>query len=605
MMSSPIDPSSNEAESLECTMDAAKFDQGVQDAIEDYKAKDLDAFESPTRMVRNDYGILLHTLLRLFHKNCLMDYATCSDYVVKRLPLYQSLYDAYSNRKFAHLMSHSEMPSANQAGSHIDHELSPIESQKSSMDAVRFDQQVLNAIKEYKAAHAGTFVFSDRLVLDDHPILLHINILLETFHKKCRMDHPACISYSLKHLPLFGCLDRVYLDQTFADLMTDSEMPSSNEVCSHCPHTVFKGSYHSDTATLLIETLNEERKGYFKKKITKDQSLFNWSIAVIQSSGMGKSRMVDEAANTVFTLPINLCEDSSNGEIKYPPPDAAVRQFFAKYKDKSDEEQRVAYAIFLRALFTRARERVEQDFAKLTGSKLVRAWADYFREGQSQLGVGQNRRSFYEGVIQAAESIAKENTQTLHYLVQSLRECCKQLTDLVQPKPDQRNACFVYFDDAHSLTEDVARTNNRAKFTAYENLGIVLSSLVKYPVFFIFLSTSSRIQTRSPSPYQCSTWELPGSRSVAPYIELPFDIYEYKVAEDSDLWTLRNMCKTEMMVNFGRPLWYNQYMIDPNADIFKFAMDKLCAGRNEDSLLAALGVRVGITFDSDNSCAVE
>jgi hypothetical protein len=32
-------------------------------------------------------------------------------------------------------------------------------------------------------------------------------------------------------------------------------------------------------------------------------------IPIIQSSGMGKLRTVDEVAKTIFTLPINLCVD--------------------------------------------------------------------------------------------------------------------------------------------------------------------------------------------------------------------------------------------------------------------------------------------------------
>ncbi|KDN41590.1 hypothetical protein RSAG8_07391, partial [Rhizoctonia solani AG-8 WAC10335] len=77
------------------------------------------------------------------------------------------------------------------------------------------------------------------------------------------------------------------------------------------------------------------------------------------------------------------------------------------------------------------------------------------------------------------------------------------------------------------------------------------------------------------------------------------------VVEDLGPWTPPYMSKTDMMVKFGRPLWYNQYIIDPSTNIFKFAMDKLSAGHEEDSPLAALGVRVGITLDVTDSYEVE
>lgn len=36
---------------------------------------------------------------------------------------------------------------------------------------------------------------------------------------------------------------------------------------------------------------------------------FNNTVMIVQSSGTGKSRMVDEAARLVFTLPFNLRSD--------------------------------------------------------------------------------------------------------------------------------------------------------------------------------------------------------------------------------------------------------------------------------------------------------
>jgi len=45
----------------------------------------------------------------------------------------------------------------------------------------------------------------------------------------------------------------------------------------------------------------------------EDSSLFQSFTSIVQSSGMGKSRLVDEVSKRIFTLPFNLRnpEDSS------------------------------------------------------------------------------------------------------------------------------------------------------------------------------------------------------------------------------------------------------------------------------------------------------
>ncbi|CAE6421266.1 unnamed protein product [Rhizoctonia solani] len=84
---------------------------------------------------------------------------------------------------------------------------------------------------------------------------------------------------------------------------------------------------------------------------------------------------------------------------------------------------------------------------------------------------------------------------------------------------------------------------------------------------------------------------------------MPFDLYEHEVLKNHSL-TLENVCKTEVMVGVGRVSWYTELKIRPRNNIFNFASDKLTAiggpYDKNDSLLAALCVRVGIAFDKTN-----
>jgi len=52
-------------------------------------------------------------------------------------------------------------------------------------------------------------------------------------------------------------------------------------------------------------------------------------VIILQSSGTGKSRMVHELSESVFTLPFNLRPDSENKDIAYPPPDTGIRDYLS------------------------------------------------------------------------------------------------------------------------------------------------------------------------------------------------------------------------------------------------------------------------------------
>ena len=85
---------------------------------------------------------------------------------------------------------------------------------------------------------------------------------------------------------------------------------------------------------------------------------YNHSISIIQSSGMGKSRLMDTVAELRFCFPINIREPLAPGvsgkaltqsldrnhsdpsSSAYPPPDAAVYSYFeCSIKYSSDGER--------------------------------------------------------------------------------------------------------------------------------------------------------------------------------------------------------------------------------------------------------------------------
>ncbi|CAE6362278.1 unnamed protein product [Rhizoctonia solani] len=475
---------------------------------------------------------------------------------------------------------------------------------------------VWSVIEEWKAKDSGAFSDNDWLSLRDLPILLQIT--LKALQNR-QMNIEDCSSYLAQHLSLRTKLLQAYARKEFDRLLSDCswrvqyyfhsiasirQLTSMNSSSSDSNlKAAFEKPYQGEAATLFILTLHQLRRSYAGQPAA-DQP-YNWSLAVIQSSGMGKSRMIDQSSLSVFTLPINIREEPPEGKKAYPPSDKGVCQFFDDCQKMDDARQQIVYAIFLRVLFTKTLDLVNTEFQRLNGHRLAEAWALYLKSGETEDQVGENRREFYSSVVNEVNKALLNSIQpTLVDLEISLTESCSLLELRVQATTSNAaNSFFVYFDEAHSLTT-VPKYSPEHKRSGFHNLGTVLSKLIDNRSFFIFLSTNSRLEGFAPPGSNYPSYRVTeNSRLIPPFTELPFDLYERKVLKGRTL-TLKNVCQTEVMVGFGRVLWHAELEIRPHKNIFQFAINKLTAvgkpDETRDASLAALGVRVGITFDKTN-----
>jgi hypothetical protein len=140
--------------------------------------------------------------------------------------------------------------------------------------------------------------------------------------------------------------------------------------------------------------------------------------SIIQSSGMGKSRLLDELSKTHFMIPINLRGDRTGGlsylfdsltfmahqssMIGYPPPDNNVREFLTK----------MVYAVpdiaallrhFLVALFDKTAETLGT--MGTDTSERIKTFRDHMSRGQKMVSVGDDRFNFYQDVVKKAEEV--------------------------------------------------------------------------------------------------------------------------------------------------------------------------------------------------------
>jgi len=109
----------------------------------------------------------------------------------------------------------------------------------------------------------------------------------------------------------------------------------------------------------------------------------------------------------------------------------------------------------------------------------------------------------------------------------------------------------IYIDEAHTLA-----TRVKAGVSMYEHMLKAIAELAPIGVFFLFISTSSRLEVLGQSTLPTSA-RLRASHStlIAPFTEMPFDCHPSLVQKpiQSGL-ELAEIQKFSFAVQFGRPL---------------------------------------------------
>jgi hypothetical protein len=126
--------------------------------------------------------------------------------------------------------------------------------------------------------------------------------------------------------------------------------------------------------------------------------------------------------------------------------------------------------------------------------------------------------------------------------------------------------CFVYFDEAHTLCiEPNPKGGDRRTRTAYYNFGKVLAELHETSVFYLFLSTNSKLMAFAPSiQIHPSARAFRGKQLVPPYTELPFDVFSDKLVsrlKKEGRLNLKGVCDISVITRFGRPLSVTPYSL--------------------------------------------
>ncbi|KAI0260880.1 hypothetical protein BC834DRAFT_503549 [Gloeopeniophorella convolvens] len=424
------------------------------------------------------------------------------------------------------------------------------------------------------------------------------------------------------------------------------EQAKSQQVTEMC----WKADYRGSAAAVFTRYLRRLARASSVLPLAR-------TFVIVQSSGMGKSRMVDEVAKTVITVPMNFRSDDIDKG--YPPPDSRLRQWLLGLSGIEDPEGRpdsktrkdrviTRCEAFVESLLTTLLSHLEGVSAEASGrvwrmslGDLAQRFREKMEEDQSFKGHGRYRETFYEQVISGANKITESTTpshasafsSTVTEVMPPLsgsRKCnegatlkgaAERLVDALKDRvlrklrDDEQLIVLLAFDGSHE-SKDFPRTRSDGDpgWSLYSELRGALRQLVSYPIFSVFLPSTPECfsSPKLPTEFDPSNRiQMSGLRVLIPYSELGFDNLAIRVADDGAL-RLDDVACLKHMCSLGRPLFATRYLCgDENikAAIVDFAVDQLLAMRtsrrgtmlSQSQELACLAVRLPLEFTLDSA----
>ncbi|KAM6494880.1 hypothetical protein JOM56_009503 [Amanita muscaria] len=354
----------------------------------------------------------------------------------------------------------------------------------------------------------------------------------------------------------------------------------------------WKMAFQGDGAALFksaLDQMNEKR----------DFKLYANFVPIVQSSGMGKSRLVDETAKLIFTVP--FCFRSElDGKDPSSQADEAPSKFFLLRTEETFNDIFNRSLLFLENLFSIVNREVQK--LPIEADSLPLQWYKYLiQDGK------RNRLRIYKEVVNATEAIFVA-AQTLIDTIES------RVKEDPSEKKTRPVRLLVYIDEAHEMTTNKQTFKSDGR-NAYQALCSSLNQLLRLDVFFVFLSTSSTLSDYSPSTRVF--WSQRGqnlniTHVQTPYTELPFDVWKEPHLVSEGQHMMDDVCSVGFMVRFGRPLWWTRWEAGDmlvKDYLIGFAMMKLSARNPKEhtktSYLAALSVRLLLDFEPRRIAAIE
>ncbi|EIM80252.1 uncharacterized protein STEHIDRAFT_172882 [Stereum hirsutum FP-91666 SS1] len=402
-------------------------------------------------------------------------------------------------------------------------------------------------------------------------------------------------------------------------------------------HRTWTAPYQGDSHKQLYETICG---------MPKSTAACSHMLRVIQSHGSGKSRMVDEMAELVFTIPVNLQNDRYD-EIgpHYPPPDKSIRDVLLQTFEEPTRQQ-IRYHTFFGSLFAATKSEIDRIVAEkpeMTYTELTHRWRMYLRAE-----CASGRDEFYERVVRdmklEEESLSREAVEEAAKRTESSGEDCirrqvpeenksadelqldltyyrttDHLDNLLESlrsvrddtKPKRSVDFIISFDESQELSR--RQIDSSPPKSLYDVLCSVLNIYVHTPFFILFLSSvphvSRKAQPSGGRLFSSARW-VPHVSLHAPILKMPFDCSPRLPIAPRE-HTLQEISRIEFMAQFGRAIFWamlhgrtGQELNDMSTRVINLARSMLLGlpgYRPRTARLAVVDVRLCLEYSRQNS----
>jgi hypothetical protein len=230
----------------------------------------------------------------------------------------------------------------------------------------------------------------------------------------------------------------------------------------------------------------------------------------------------------------------------YPPTDKVVRNHLDLAPGTTDEAGCKQYIrSFLSSLFTSALGQAEQLLPlrkKVSYADMAKIFYDFFANPSQRDG-------FYENVVvNARKGPYIDVWESFKNLKDKLKRRCSKWPPTFCP--------FLISIDEIQVLYTHRRVDDGSDYTLYSRLKSVLNEGVKYDFAIISLSTASHLPSLAPSKDIAPSMRERGDERIllAPFTELPFDVYVAAEPLTPGQATLTSVGSLEFTAKFGRPL---------------------------------------------------
>ncbi|KAF8917645.1 hypothetical protein CPB85DRAFT_1285026 [Mucidula mucida] len=386
------------------------------------------------------------------------------------------------------------------------------------------------------------------------------------------------------------------------------------------------GSSPEVTAPEKIAVENSRSAKFFLKILQNYQAdtlrlYYARFVTITQSSGTGKSRMIDEAGKEVILIPVNLSVAKP-----YPPSDPSIREWLIRSVAETAEVMYFRALALLYGLFTQTQICLEELAKSLLNEsahdgastrrrlqRLASKLRDYFMKGMTFGEHGLNRRTFHKAVKDLAEEFfnskaplkGKPISPTQVGEADRVLKAASNLSAFIDPNrvlSDLAPTILLCFDESHDLIGPPA----------------CIACGKEVPMWAIFLSTAGKFHLFAPDrpmdpSERINTDEL---KTYDPITETGFDEFAERVVSGGPQSTLSSIASTHHMAHLGRALFaarFDEGSPSVRKSIVSFARAKLLGyfeghepGTMPDAAkLACLAVRLGLDFRAASSQGAE